>query len=147
MKVTTFIDGSRPFPASTCARLVLLAGVPGGNGPNGPKHMHCVARVIPDDMSGPDARQHHAFGALHAMLEDDVRTGRFNNTTGGPRHALAIVGMHQRKQSPVRLMAGDRRHAEKCIHLRRPEHAIGFDVPAPHAHLGGTERQTQLPFM
>jgi len=93
--------------------------------------MNRAAGVITDEMARPDARQDQAVRPLHTMLEGDRRAGRFQHLSGGLRHVITIIGMYKGEQSPMRLMAWDGRHAEKFVHLRRPEHAIGFEVPVP----------------
>jgi hypothetical protein len=57
--------------------------------------MNRVAGVITDDMSRPDAGQDQAVRPLHTMLEGDRRTGRFKGLSGGLRHVITIIGMHE----------------------------------------------------
>ena len=66
---------------------------------NGSQHMHRPAGVITNDVPDPDARQHHAVGSFHPMLEGDVRAGWFQNLSSGACHPLAIIRMYQRKYS------------------------------------------------
>ncbi len=69
------------------------------------------------------------------MLEGDIGSGGIHDLSGGTRHGLTIIRMHEGEQSAVRLMPRDRRHAQEFVDLGRPEHAIGFNVPVPDADL------------
>jgi hypothetical protein len=79
--------------------------------------MYRFAGVIPHNVSAPDAGHHHAVGSLHTMLESNIRLERIHNLLGSMRHELAIIRMHQGKQSAVRLVSRDRRHAQEVVNL------------------------------
>jgi hypothetical protein len=109
--------------------------------------MDGFADMIANDVSGPNARQNHAIGSLHTVFEGDIRTGRFHDLMACPGHDVAIIGVHQRKESSERFVSRDGWHAQEFIDLGRPEHAIGLDVPIPDADMGRDQRLPKLPFV
>src|SRR5688572_30930610 len=106
-------------PESTRACDVLGASAPirGGCRSDGAQHMHRFAGVIRHNVSAPDAGHHHAVGSLNTMFESNICLEWINDLLGSIRHELAIIRMHQGKQSAVRLVPRDRRHAQEVVDL------------------------------
>src|SRR5690242_19784315 len=114
----TFISRCPPVvlaSAGACAMRCSTAFGPSRYRPDCSKYMQRYPAVIPNDVPRPDARQDHAVGFLHAMLEADLRGGRFQDQPNRPRDGLSIIGMHQRHETARGLMTMDRGDAEKVV--------------------------------
>src|SRR5262245_17956675 len=121
MRDTTFIDSRKPLALESRHSLGVLLPIaltPRGDRADDAQDVDRAARMVADDVSGPNAGQHHTVGPLHTMCEGDVRTEWIPHLIGGLCHAGAIIGMHQRKKSTLCLMPRNGRHAEEFVDLR-----------------------------